>query len=246
MDDIKTKLLEYKKDGDRYFLYFISIFLFIFFIIIIPLKHPSSQTIQEAINSINSQINFINNKIKSLSLKKENISSEDQLNILDDKLLEYESKKTILLKERIVLIQMVEKNVTIPILNVSVNQSTVLASFMAFILAGLSLILHYRNKFFENFLLLSIEKRKDILIPFWLSPIPLTIKNIPIEEWSIKNSFGLLTHVIVIYIGLETIKIRRIDAELNAINILIYVTAIVFYIVTIFKFVEQEWRRIYQ
>jgi len=235
------------KEGNKYLLYFAGVFLFILLAIVIPLKHPGDKSVNDAITSVNTQITFLNSTTAHLLRQKDSIYQEEQLKAIDDKLQEAESKRTALLKERIGLFQMADKSVNLPILNIAISQSIVLATFMGFILIGLSVALHYRDRFFSFFYSMGDDERKLVAIPFWCAPIPLTTKHLGYGQWIFKNVCGILVQAVIIYLGIDSIAAsRKIDAEISAVNVIIYSGAIAIYVITICQLIKQEWKRTLQ
>ena len=307
MDDIKAKITEIKASGDKYFIYFATIFSFIFFVVIIPLKKPEDSSLGSVKRSINARLlaldsmalppkkwrkqesihttdkqtsakhtkaaerNELNPKTTSKStitvitkseqsrFKAQKASHPDSLTTdtamihRNEKKLILEEKRTALYKELYALTELSNKKVDIPILNISMEATTVAALFLGFIVGNLSLILYYRDRFFVAYCSLPKDQREDSSIPFWAAPIPLTLKakpstNTKTSEWVSKNTLGILAHCIAIYVGIDTTIHYLPDTgpEINAVNTIILVTALITYIITLVRFFKLEWQRTIQ
>ena len=267
------KILEVIKEGNKYILYFLFIFLFIHFAIVIPFKHPvDNSAIGEASKSIDKQLSFLNSSITELEKKKDSILkvnnidsfqktsvaiiskkvsktsfNNDSINVIDQKSYSLQEKRISYQKELIELAKKKEeRSFTIPILGISINQSIILSVYPGFILVGLCLALVYRRRLFYLLPQLTSDERKNFSFPLWSAPIPLSLKFNSFGSWLFANTIGLALHCTIIYVGIDFLLFRgnKFDFEILAVNIFIAIAAACVYLITFIQLIIFEWKRL--
>ncbi len=264
MTPTSDKMFEIIKEGNKYLLYFLFIFLFIHFAIVIPFKHsPDNSAIGEASKSIDKQLSFLNNSITTLQSVKDTITLKikdtltlstkdililtDSVKTIDEKIYNFQEKKIIYQKELIDLSQQKsERSFTIPILDISINESLILSIYPGYILVGLCLALIYRRRVLQLLIQLTDEERKDISLTIWVAPIPFSLKNRKFSSWAYLNTVGIGSHFLIIYVGIDFLLFRgnKFDFEILAVNTFIAMIAIVVYLIAIIQLISTEWKRI--
>jgi hypothetical protein len=224
------KALVLIKDGNKYLLYFLSIFIFVHFAIIIPFKHHiNNSAIGEASKSIDKQLNYLNNSIATLEKVRDSLSQTkdtskflkgglinnirelkvsntnfDSIGFIAQKIYSLQEKRFSYQKELITLSEKRdERSYNIPILGISINESIILSIYPGFILVGLCLALIYRSRVLQLLFQLTNDKRKKISFPIWLAPIPLSLRQDSFIAWAFINTIGLACHFLIIYVGVD-------------------------------------------
>jgi hypothetical protein len=268
-----NKILDLIKDGNKYLLYFLLIFLFIQFAIVIPVKHPvENYALDEANKSIANQLITLDNSIAVLEQNRDSLAKANNSHLAsqDTKLLTKkenglsDNRKTIhSIEQEIFSLQdkrisyqnefisisnqkKEKRSFSIPVLNVSIDEVIILSTYPGFILIGLCLALLYRRKLIDLLIELTDEEKKNIPFPIWSAPIPLSMKFKSFRSWAFINTMGLASHGIIIYIVIDffLFRIDKFENEILTVNIFIALAATSVYIITLTHLIKTEWKRI--
>jgi hypothetical protein len=263
----KEKISETIKEGNKYLLYFLFIFVFIHFVNIIPFKHPiennmigqTTKTIENQISYLNSAItklennNIETNKIESFkdvddnniqideSLKHYNDSvRQEKIYSLREKIVQYQKNSIDISKQKVV------RSFSIPILGISIDETVILSVYPAFILVGLCLALIYRRRLLFYVSESNADEVKELDFPIWAAPLPYGLRPHSISSWFFVNTIGLTIHGLIIYVGLDFLFFRgnKYDFETLAVIVLITIIAAVVYLITIIQLIIIEWKGI--
>lgn len=253
-----NKIAEVIKDGNKYLMYFLGIFLFIYFVIVIPHKHPIRNIpVEDAIVSVGEQLDSLRHLLNSVESQradciKRPTCSQDSINYFTQRLFTLNDSKIKYQKEIVELEGEPEKIFSIPLLGISVPDTVILSTFPGFIFIGICLTLFYRRRFFKLVLQLRETERKDMGYPVWAFPVPYTIRRSSILSWIATNTIGIFCHFILTYLVLDFMfylikpKIGKGEFEIDeiiVINIFIASIAAGFYLYTIFDLIICEWKR---
>jgi len=250
------------EDGNKQLLYFLFILLFIHFTIILPSKHaPKNYEVAGTSESVNNQIDLIKNQITIFEKRRDTIHSQEALDNLDDKINKLQSQKIQFQKEQIELAKqkVIDRSFNLPVLNVSISESILRTIYPGFILVGLCFLLNKRKKFINLYGAMYESEKKDIELPIWTTPIPLSLSKEKLSLWSFKNIIGLAVHLSLLYIAINFIQTeikkefvnfqdlfrdnQDKNYEVLAIDLLLVTAAVICYVNTIIHTIKIEWQK---
>jgi hypothetical protein len=257
-----TKLTTCIDDGNKQLTYFLFILLFIHFTIILPSKRsPKNYEIIGTSASVANQLQLIDRQISVFENRRDTTHSSEALDYLDDKINQLQSQKIQFQKDQIELAKqkVIDRNFSVPVLNVSISESIIRTIYPGFLLVGLCILLGKRKKFIDLYAGLNEVEKRDVDLPIWTSPIPMALSNEKLSIWLLKNIFGLSVHFLLLYTALDFI-LTELKGEFSSfqslfqdnegknfevltIDLLLVAAAAVCYLSTIIHTVKIEWKK---
>src|SRR5215213_10079930 len=189
------------ENGNKHLLYFLFILLFIHFTIILPSKHsPKNYELLGTSESVANQLRTINRQIILIERRKDTSYSPAVIENLDDKLNNLQSQQIQFEKEQMELAKqkVIDRNFSLPILNVSISESIIRTVYPGFILVGLCILLSKRKKFITLYGTLNDSEKEELDRPIWTAPMPLTLSAERLPAWVLKSILALTVHFVLL------------------------------------------------